>query len=369
VTTILLAGGGTGGHLMPALAVADATRQLHPDWRFVFAGARRGIEATVLPERGLPHHLLALEPLYRRQWWKNLRWPVLLPSLVRSIDAMLEDEKPSAVIGTGGYVSGPVLWRAARRGIPAGILDLDVRPGMATRMLVKRVNEIWLAAPEALATLPAAVRHRATVTGAPIIPPDPARRSAAMARFGFTRDLPILVITGGSQGSLAINRIVAIWLRNGGAGSAQVIWTTGRATHAEFAPLHDPPRVHVIPFLDPMADAWAIADLCIARSGMMTLAELCAWGIPSILIPLPTAAADHQTHNAQALAAAGAAIALSQDGLDAERLGTSLRDLLDDPARRETMAAAARARGRPGAAVVIAARVAALASPPMRQRR
>lgn len=362
MTTILLAGGGTGGHLMPALAVADATRRLQPDWRFVFVGAERGIEATVLPQRGVPHHLLPLEPLYRRQWWKNLRWPLLLPSLVRRIDGMLDEERPAAVIGTGGYVSGPVLWRAARRGIPTGILELDVRPGLATRMLVKRVGEIWLAAPETRRALPAAVRDRTTVTGAPIVAPDPGRRAVAIVRFGFVADRPVLVITGGSQGSLAINRIVATWLRDGGASAAQVIWTTGRATHAEFAPLHDPPGVHVIPFLDPMADAWSVADLCVARSGMMTLAELCAWGIPSVLIPLPTAAADHQTHNAQALAAAGAAIALSQNGLDAARLGGALRELLADAPRRAAMAAAARARGKPGAAAVIAERVVRLAA-------
>jgi UDP-N-acetylglucosamine--N-acetylmuramyl-(pentapeptide) pyrophosphoryl-undecaprenol N-acetylglucosamine transferase len=360
VTTILLAGGGTGGHLMPALAVASATQALHPDWRLVFAGARRGIESTVLPARGVAHHLLPLEPLYRRQWWKNARWPWLLPTLVRSIDAMLDEELPAAVVGTGGYVSGPVVWRATRRGIPTGILELDVRPGLATRMLAKRVDEIWLAAPESLAALPGAVRDRATVTGAPIVPPDPMRRASAMTRFGFTPDRPVLVITGGSQGSLAINRIVAEWLRDSGENSTQVVWTTGRATHAEFAHLNDPPRVHVIPFLDPMADAWSVADLCVARSGMMTLAELCAWGIPSILIPLPTAAADHQTHNAQTLAAAGAAIALSQDGLDAERLGATLRDVLADVPRRVKMADASRARGRPGAAVVIAERVGAL---------
>src|ERR1019366_7026432 len=126
MTTVLLAGGGTGGHLMPALALAEATRTLRPDWRFVFAGAERGIEATVLAERGVPYHLLPLQPLYRRQWWKNLGWPLLLPSLLRRIDAMLQQERPAAVIGTGGYVSGPVVWRAARRRIPTGILELDV---------------------------------------------------------------------------------------------------------------------------------------------------------------------------------------------------------------------------------------------------
>lgn len=359
MTTILLAGGGTGGHLMPALAVADATRRLHPEWRFVFAGAERGIEATVLPERGMPYHLLRFQPLYRREWWKNLRWPALLPSLLRRIDAMLEREQPAAVIGTGGYVSGPVLWRAARRDIPTGILELDVRPGIATRLLVGRVREVWLAAPETLAALPAA--SRATITGAPISPPDPARRVAAMSRFDSRGDRPVLVVTGGSQGSLAINRIVAEWLRGGGGAALQVIWATGRATHGEFASFHHPPSVHAIPFIDPMADAWAVADLCVARAGMMTLAELCAWGIPSVLIPLPSAAADHQTYNARAMAAAGAAVMLPQAGLDAATLGGVLRELIADEPRRVTLAEAARVRGKPGAAAMIAERVSRLA--------
>ncbi|MES1259152.1 MAG: UDP-N-acetylglucosamine--N-acetylmuramyl-(pentapeptide) pyrophosphoryl-undecaprenol N-acetylglucosamine transferase, partial [Gemmatimonadota bacterium] len=175
-------------------------------------------------------------------------------------------------------------------------------------------------------------------------------------------DRPVLVITGGSQGSLAINRIVAAWLRSGGAELAPVIWSTGRATHTEFVSYHNPPMVHVMPFIDPMADAWSIADLCVARSGMMTLAELCAWGIPSVLIPLPTAAADHQTHNAQALAAAGAAVVLEQEGLGAAHLGNMLRELLVDDSRRRQMASAARARGRPEAAATIAGRVVHLAT-------
>jgi UDP-N-acetylglucosamine--N-acetylmuramyl-(pentapeptide) pyrophosphoryl-undecaprenol N-acetylglucosamine transferase len=360
VTTILLAGGGTGGHLMPALALADATGRLHPDWRCVFAGAERGIEATVLPGRGVPYHLLPFHPFYRRQWWKNLRWPVLLPSLLRRVDAMLDAERPAAVIGTGGYVSGPVLWRAAKRNFPTGILELDVRPGVATRLLAGRVREIWLAAPETLAALPDT--GRATVTGAPILPPDPDRRSSAMRRFAITIDRPVLVVTGGSQGSLAINRIVAEWLRGGGGRTLQVIWATGRATHTEFASLDNPPNVNVLPFIEPMADAWSVADLCVARAGMMTLAELCAWGIPSVLIPLPSAASDHQTHNARAMAAAGAAVVLPQAGLDAAALAAALHDVLATDSRLASMAAAARARGNPGAAAFIAQRIATLAT-------
>ena len=361
MTTILLAGGGTGGHLMPALAIAAAIGREHPGWRFVFAGAARGIEAQVLPQRGVPYRLLPLEPLYRRQWWRNAKWLTLAPRLLRDIDRMLDDERPAAVVGTGGYVCGPVVWRAARRGIPTGILELDVHPGLATRCLANRVNQIWTATPEAVVALPAPARGRATVTGAPIIEPDVGRRPSALTRFGFDPSRPVLVVTGGSQGSLAINRLIMAWLTAGGGQGVQVILATGRSMYAEFAPLHDPPRVTVTPFLDPMADAWAVADLCVGRAGMMTIAELCAWGIASVLIPLPSAAADHKTHNARALAASGAAVMLSQSGLTPATLGAALDGLMQDAAGRQRMAAAALARGRPDAAAVIARLVVRLA--------
>ncbi|MEO5799435.1 MAG: undecaprenyldiphospho-muramoylpentapeptide beta-N-acetylglucosaminyltransferase [Gemmatimonadales bacterium] len=362
MTTVLFAGGGTGGHLMPALAIAAEVGRLEPSWRLVFAGATRGIEATVLPERGLPHRLLPLEPFYRRQWWRNARWLIQGPRLVTAVRGLLRAEQPAAVIGTGGYVSGPVVWAAARRGIPTGILELDVQPGLATRMLSSRVREIWTATPETIEALPSAVRPLAHVTGAPIVPPDATRRSAAMERFGLSPDRPVLVVTGGSQGSLAINRLVASWLGAGGAAGAQVIWATGRATYEEFAGLHNPPRVSVTPFLEPMADAWAVADLCVARAGMMTIAELCAWGIPSVLIPLPTAAADHQSRNANALVRAGAAVLLRQGGLTSHLLGDTLDGLLGDPQRRVAIATAARSRGMPEAAAAIAQRVVQLAT-------
>lgn len=361
MTTILFAGGGTGGHLMPALAMADAVARTHPAWRAVFAGAERGVEATVLPSRGVEHRLFPFAPVYRRQWWRNLQWPALAVRLVRQVDLFLDATAPDAVIGSGGYVSGPVVWRAARRGIPTGILELDVRPGLATRRLAAVVDEIWLGAPESIGSLPERVRGRTRVTGAPILPPDPSRRGSARERWGLTDGSPVLVVTGGSQGSLAINRLVAEWLRSGGGEDLHLIWSTGRATYSEFAVFHDAPRVHVVPFLDPMADAWAVADLCVARAGMMTLAELSAWGIPAVLIPLPTAAADHQTYNARAHAAAGAAVHLPQDGLTVELLVRAVDELSTDPVARATMAAAARGRGRPEAAVTIAARIAHLA--------
>lgn len=361
MTTIAFAGGGTGGHLFPALAIAGAVAATRPEWRCVFAGARRGVEATVLPERGVPHRLFPFEPIHRTRWWRNARWPLLAVRLVREVDDWLDAERPAAVIGSGGYVSGPVVWRAARRGIPTAIVELDVRPGLATRLLTRWVDQIWLAAEEARDALPVAARARAVVTGAPIAPPDPGRREAALSRFGLDRSRPVLTITGGSQGSLALNRVVAAWLAAGGGEGRQVLWATGRATHAAFAPLHQPPEVQVIPFIDPMADAWSVSDLALTRAGMMTLAELAAWGIPAILVPLPTAAADHQTHNALAAEAAGAATCLRQDALDAAALEAAVGAILGGPSRREAMARAARQRGRPDAAAGIAQRVIGLA--------
>lgn len=357
MTTILLAGGGTGGHLMPALAIARAIAERHPDWRSFFAGAERGVEARVLPERGAPHQLFPFEPIHRQRPWRNLAWPFRIRGLVSGIDAMLDRESPAAVIGTGGYVSGPVVFRAASRGIPTGIIELDVRPGIATRWLVGRVHEIWLAAPETLQCLPLDVRGKAHVTGAPIVVPDPARREAAMVQYGFGGDRPVVVVTGGSQGARAINELIAVWIDQGGADHADVIWGTGANTYEAFARHHRPPHLHVVPFIDPIAAAWSVADLCVARAGMMTIAELCAWGIPSILIPLPSAAADHQAHNARALANAGGAVSLAQAGLTADRLAGEMRALLGDADRRRSMAVAARARGRPGAAAEIAERV------------
>lgn len=361
MTTIAFAGGGTGGHLFPALAIARAVQAERPGWRCIVAGALRGVEATVLPERGVPHRLFPFEPIHRRQWWRNARWPLLAARLVRDVDAWLDAERPAAVIGSGGYASGPVVWRAARRGIPTAIVELDVRPGIATRLLARRADAIWLAAPEALAHLPPVARQRAVVTGAPIAPPDPERRRDALGRFALDPSRPVLVITGGSQGSLAINRVVAEWLSGGHGNRYQVIWITGRSSHARFAALDDPPLRHVIAFQDPMADAWSVADLAVSRAGMMTQAELAAWGIPALLIPLPSAAADHQTHNARAAEAAGAAVCIAQSDLTAARLGELLDGLLGDRERLAVMAAAASGRGRPDAAGEIARRVVELA--------
>jgi UDP-N-acetylglucosamine--N-acetylmuramyl-(pentapeptide) pyrophosphoryl-undecaprenol N-acetylglucosamine transferase len=358
---ILIAGGGTGGHLMPALSVAQTLRDLPGGFEPVLVGARRGVEASLLPQRNFRYHLLPAEPIYRRQWWKNARWPFVGISLLSRLHRLFREEHPVAVLGTGGYASAPVVWWATRLGIPTAIQEQNAYPGLANRWLARRVSEIYLGLPEARSFLQAGPHTAVVDTGNPIAPPAPGRRAEAIQRFGLRTGRKVLLVTGGSQGALAINQAVAEWLGDSSPPDFDILWVTGPGTYESFKHFHEPPRVQVIPFLDPMAHGYAVADLVVSRAGMITVAELCAWGLPSILIPLPTAAADHQTGNAKAMELAGAAQLLPQPELTGRRLAEEVGRLFEFTEARQEMAEHARSRGRPDAARDIAARLAALA--------
>jgi UDP-N-acetylglucosamine--N-acetylmuramyl-(pentapeptide) pyrophosphoryl-undecaprenol N-acetylglucosamine transferase len=348
--TILIAGGGTGGHLMPALAIAAAVAARNVGLEPVLVGAVRGVESRLLPTRDFRFHLLPSEPIYRRTWWRNFRWPMIAGRLLRQVERLFDDERPLAVLGTGGYASAPVVWWAARHGVPSAIQEQNAYPGLATRWLSRRVRHVYLGLPEARRLLRFGPSTMVFDTGNPIVSPSPERGADAHQRLGLQADRPVVMVTGGSQGSLAINRAVAAWLDKGGPTNASLLWVTGRGSYSEFVRYHRPPNVTLVDFLDPMADGYAVADLVVSRAGMITVAELCAWGLPSILIPLPTAAADHQSHNARVLAEAGAGVMLPQDELNGESLAAAANGLLDDAAAREQMSSRALARGKPQAA-------------------
>ncbi|HKV72758.1 MAG TPA: glycosyltransferase, partial [Gemmatimonadales bacterium] len=229
---ILISGGGTGGHLTPALALADTFRQMRPDIEIHLVGAERGIEAQILPHHPYPFTLLPLHPIYRRQWWKNIQWPVLAVRLWRGIGALLAEVQPTLVVGTGGYASGPVVYHAQRSDIPTAIQESDSRPGIATRWLSGRARQIHLGFPEARALLRPGDRTEVFTFGNPIRPPEPGDRAEAVKALGLDPALPTLLVFGGGQGARAINYAMAGVLEHGHLGDLNLIWGTGVGNYA-----------------------------------------------------------------------------------------------------------------------------------------
>lgn len=365
MSQVLLAGGGTGGHLYPALALAAALEEESGAIRVHFAGARRGVEARVLPSRGLPHTLLPLEPLRRDRIWRNWR---LLPAMLRSFTGLrrlFRAFRPGLVVGTGGYVSGPACIWALQERIPVALQEQNSWPGFTTRLLARWARQIHLGFPEAAQHLRPGKRTQVFTLGNPIAPPDPSLdRHACRRDFGLQPDSVVVLVVGGSQGARAINGILLEALAGVHSGSLtprppglEILWATG-PSHLQRVQLTLAPLaldwVHLQGYIDPMPPALAAADVALSRAGAMTTAEFLAWGIPMVLVPLPTAAADHQTHNARALEAAGAARLLEESSLTAARLWDGLCALCTDEDARLGMAQAARARARPDAARAIA---------------
>lgn len=358
---MLFAGGGTGGHLYPGLAIARALKQLRPDVEPFFIGARRGIERDILPATEFPHVLLDLHPLYRTKVWSNWKTARGAVGAWRQLSHLAREQQPAAIVGTGGYASGLALAYAAAHRIPYVLQEQNSFPGLTMRFFSRWARAVYLGYPEAVRYLPKANQSTLIDTGNPIEPPPRDRPSRAESRRQW--GLPptggrVLLVFGGSQGSRAINSAVAQWLRSGQRpADLYVIWATGKGTYDEFASLASD-AVIIRPYIAPMRDAYAAADLAVARAGAMGTAELCAWGIPAILVPLPTAAADHQAINARTLAAVGAAIYIPQVDFTAKRLDTTLRELLSQPEELARLAQAAASRARPNAAMDIAGRIA-----------
>jgi UDP-N-acetylglucosamine--N-acetylmuramyl-(pentapeptide) pyrophosphoryl-undecaprenol N-acetylglucosamine transferase len=361
---VLFAGGGTGGHLMPALALAQALREARPDAEAVLVGAERGIEAEVLPRYPFRHYLLPIEPIYRHQWWRNARWPLVVWRMWHAIGRVLAAERPTIVVGTGGYVAGPVVWRAQRAGLPTALQEQNALPGLATRWLAPRARQIHLGFPEAAARLRPGARTAVFTLGNPIRPPAPLGaddRTTALAAFGLASERPTVLVFGGSQGARALNYAVAGALEHEGLSDVNLLWGTGPVHASTFARYAVPGRVVVQGFFDPMARAYRAADVVLCRAGAMTVAEVCAWGKASVLVPLPSAAADHQRYNARALADAGAAVLLPESDLSGRTLSATVHGLLQHPERRAALITQARLRGRPNAAAEIMSNILTLA--------
>ena len=360
---MFFAGGGTGGHLYPGLAIANEIEKQAPNVEAYFIGAKRGIEREVLPTTKYAHTLLDLHPLYRRSPLSNWRTIVGAVSAWRAIGKIARVQRPIAVVGTGGYAAGVALAWGRAHGVPTILHEPDSHPGLTTRQFAKGANAVFLGFPEAEHQLKVGAKTLVYAMGCPIVPPPahPLTRLEARRAWGLADDAFVVLVVGGSQGARALNECVAKWSK-ALPNNVAIIWATGKS-QAETYMSYESENVRVRPYLSPIADAYAAADLAVTRAGAMTIAELCAWGIPAVLVPLPTAAQDHQTHNAKALEAAGAAVYMPQSEFTPESLDAMVRELRSRPIVLETMAQSAVIRGRPNAAAEIAEQILSLVGP------
>jgi len=353
---VIIAGGGTGGHLYPGIAIAEEVTA-RPGGEVLFVGTARGLEARLVPAAGYALELLQISGLKRIGWRGLLRGLLRLPRAFFASRAILRRFRPDLVFGVGGYASGPIVFAAALTGFPTAILEQNSRPGFTNRLLGRLVRRVFIAFQASQAFFAAG---KTMLTGNPVRRQFFAGQGTAPAAAAAAAAGTVLVV-GGSQGARAVNELVvamAPLLAQRGA-LPRLVHQTGptdfERTRASYAALGEAVAgaVDVRPYIDDMPAVLAQASLVIGRAGALTLAELAIVGRPAILIPLPTAADDHQTENARELAEAGAALVLRQADATPAALGDLVAALLSDQPRRAAMARAMAALGRPGAARAI----------------
>jgi len=358
--TIFFAGGGTGGHLFPGIAVAQALVKRDAAIKPVFLCTERPIDRTILDPTGFEQIAQPIVPPSRSiggllKFWKTWRETKDL------VKASLRERKPVAVLGLGGYAAGVAVKMAALKKVPTAILNPDVIPGRANRFLMQWARIICCQFEQTIEHTPAQYRERVRITGCPIradlvnLPP----REESSRRLGLDPGGLNLVITGASQGAQTVNEAILESLKTIKLAGWQIIHLTGKdhadAVRQEYRDLHIAARV--IDFTDQMRDIWAVADLCISRSGASTCAELTAAAVPSILMPYPFHADMHQRANAKVLVDAGAAELLDDEKdrrKNAEKLRPMLEKLSSDATARLHMSEKARTLGKPAAAERVA---------------
>ena len=353
---VLISGGGTGGHVYPGIAVAEEVKRLRPTDEVVFVGSRRGLEATVVPQAGFRVRFILTRGFPRRAWW---RWPLaVLANLIAVPQALwvVMSERPDVVLGTGGYVSGPVALAAWILRKPLLLQEQNSVPGLANRWLARLADEVHLSFVEARSYF--ARKDNLKVSGNPvrghILSGD---RATAIAEFGLTAGKPTVFVFGGSRGAHRINEAALDAMRRlKGRVDVQFILQTGREDFdwATGVVRDEQLPARVLPFLTRIHMAYAAADLVVCRSGAMTLAEIAVCGTPAILVPYPHAAHNHQVINATNLVDRGAAAMILDRELTGERLAKEIAHLLADRQALSKMSANARTFARPDAAERIA---------------
>ena len=341
----MIAGGGTGGHIYPAIAIAQEFLARDDSRRVVFVGTERGLEKTIVPKAGFPLELISVGGLKGKGLGETIRNLARLPLGFVQAWRLIGKHRPDVALGVGGYSSGPVLLAARMRGVPTGIHEQNAYPGVTNRLLAKFVKAVAVAFVDAA---PRLKRKDAVVTGNPI------RKEFFEISQPATRNSQRLLIFGGSQGSHILNQTMAgalLFLARL-KGRLDIVHQTGVKELDEVRAAYRSSafgEARVVPYLDPMVDEIAAADLVVSRAGAMTIGELAAAGRAAILVPFAAATNNHQELNARVVERAGGAVVITEPQLSPERLGLAIAEIINDPDRAARMGAAARSLAAPGA--------------------
>lgn len=364
---ILITGGGTGGHVFPAIAIADAIKQLRPDTAFLFVGALGKMEMERVPQAGYPIEGLNIAGFQRgfslNSLWRNLSFPFKLLGSTLKAKRIIRRFRPDVVVGTGGYASGPVMRAAQQRGIPTVIQEQNSYAGVTNRLLAKKASRICVAYDGMEAYFPA---DRMVFTGNPVrqdIHHLEHKRKEALAYYGLSDTRKTVVVIGGSLGARTLNRSLAENTETlAKHPEIQVLWQCGRFYENDYASCATAqlPNVQVRAFIDRMDLLYAAADLIVSRAGALSISELCLVGKPVILVPSPNVAEDHQTKNALSLVDKGAA-RLVRDADAVENLLPEVFKIFENEALQFSLGENIRHLGKPQAAALIAATVLELA--------
>lgn len=343
----IISGGGTGGHIFPAIAIADELKRRLPDAEILFVGAKDRMEMQKVPQAGYPIEGLWISGLQRKLSWQNLLFPLKFISSLLKSRSIIKRFKPDAVIGTGGFASGAVVKVAGQMGIPTFIQEQNSYAGITNKMLAKNAHKICVAYDAMEQFFP---KEKIVKTGNPIrdgLLNIGEYRSEGLSYFHLDSQRKTLLVLGGSLGARRINQLIEQQLPLFEQLGVQVLWQCGKLYYEEYKK-YNSKQVRVLAFIDRMELAYAAADVIISRAGASSVSELCVVGKPVIFIPSPNVAEDHQTKNARAIADKQAAILLRESELN-EQFANTFGKLIADEAQQEALSAHIKALAQPNA--------------------
>ncbi len=336
---VIISGGGTGGHIFPAIAIANALRAMEPAIDILFVGAEGKMEMEKVPAAGYTIEGLPISGFQRSMKLSNLAFPFKVMKSLWKANAIISKFKPQVAVGVGGYASGPLLFMATRKGIPGLIQEQNSFPGITNKLLASKVQKICVAYDKMERFFPAS---KVILTGNPVrenVVVTEGKRAEAANYFNLDASKPTLLVIGGSQGARSINHAIKAGLKLIKDSGIQLIWQCGPRFHEEALAAVTPyveNGIRVHDFISRMDLAYSLGDVIISRAGASTVSELCIIGKPAILVPLPTAAEDHQTHNCKALVEKNAAL-LIKDNQVMELLVSSALNLMMDAEKKTSL--------------------------------